>query len=217
MTLFNIDEQLNQDTITLHDSEINSFDASKLAEKLAGRSGFFLDLSSNPILEKGGLAVAKLKAKGLGLAKTFITNNVAKELFTNWNLSSLNLKGNRITDAAFATVDCTKMSNLHALDLSQTEITDATLGVLMKLPNLRILVVDQNNLSSDAITQLLKKPSLCYLQAGGCKLDDKTNEAIDKFNENNAKKTARFIQREHIVFVSSSIDFFNNKTCSPFQ
>ncbi|KTD15550.1 Leucine Rich repeats (2 copies) [Legionella gratiana] len=215
MTYSRFDNQLLETSIALQDSDINCIEVVAIAKKLEERTDFTLDLSSNPLLEKGGLAIAKLRAKGLGLAKTFITDNVVKELFTNSDLQSLNIRGNKITDTVFTTLQA-EGCKLEALDLSYTEITDATIDVLMKLPNLKLLLVDFNKVSDESTLKILKMPSLCYLEVFGCELQKNTIKVVNDFNKKNKEKTANILRNEVIVTPSSDIDFFEkeNKTCS---
>ncbi len=196
--------RLNEDIIFLQDEEINTNMAISLSEILSKRKDYFLDLSSNVLGKDGGIAIAKLNAKGLGLAKSFITDDAVKIILTNQSLMCLNLRGNEITDDAFCHEDLSKLVHLEALDLSQTKITSTTCDALAKLPSLKLLVIDYNEqLSKEAIQKLMTIPSLCYIQAEGCGLDDATKSAIKKFNIQNQSKTAEVIPRLPIMTLSS--------------
>jgi len=194
-----IKQKLQNENYFLQDEDISSQDLEGIVETLGDKEVPSIDLASNYIGDVAALTLMQLSTRNLGLAKTNLTDETVHQLLACNKYSSLNLRGNKITDSAFSELDVESLTSITQLDLSYTYISDATLNFLVKFPNLKIVLLNFNqSLSSNAVIKLAGKLSLCYIESFGCQLNDKTREIMGRFNVSNKDRTTKFLKKKSI-------------------
>ncbi|MEZ6144196.1 MAG: hypothetical protein R3B91_01935 [Planctomycetaceae bacterium] len=130
-----------------------------------------LDLSGDEISDQGlkGLTVLP-KIRELGLANTMITDAGIERLTSFPNLQGLSLSGAHISDSGVETLKhmCTielgalgqhsrkGLYKLKRVDLSETQITDASLEHMKMLQGLERLDVSETKLTAKSVAELVK-------------------------------------------------------------
>jgi Leucine-rich repeat (LRR) protein len=126
-----------------------------------------LDLSHTRITDEGLLRL-KSAAKIVDL-NLFYVEQITDQGMTaikNWtNLKRLNVRGTRISDGTLEILS--RMPQLEALDIANTQISDDGYDYLITLVNLKELSLGRSRLSDNAIKALRLLPTLTYLDLGG--------------------------------------------------
>jgi Leucine-rich repeat (LRR) protein len=136
-----------------------------------------IELSRLPQLERLDLSHTRITDEGLLRLKSapkivdlnlFYTEQITDQGMTAvraWhNLKRLNVRGTRISDGTLEMVS--RMPQLEALDIANTQFTDDGLDYLITLVNLRELSLGGSRLSDKALETLRLLPTLTYLDLG---------------------------------------------------
>lgn len=145
-------------------TEVGDLGVSSLASLTELRS---LNLSHTMTSDKGLAVVAKLpRLKELAVRYTLVENVVAPP-----EVEILSLEGCSIGDDAIEKL--AGLTKLHQLDLSYTEVTDAGIAHLTKLPALKFLDLNATELSDDALKEIAQITSLDHLRLNYGRFTDK--------------------------------------------
>ncbi|WP_168565771.1 leucine-rich repeat domain-containing protein [Crateriforma spongiae] len=141
------------------------------ADLLAGqRSLVFLSLAQTPITDATLRIVCDLgQLKWLFLDHTKITDQAAVGLGKLSNLRTLSLAGCELTDKTFSHVSWPR---LHTLDLSESRISDTTVGRLSGHQTIQNLNLSQTGVTDRCMNDLVTMPKITRLNLAGTKITD---------------------------------------------
>lgn len=151
-----------------------------------------LDLNGCGVDDRCLPFLAKMKSlRDLCLTNNKITDDGVQHLLP-LKLNTLRLSETDITDAALPTI--AKMDSLEVLSLTENQLTDLSIPSILQLKKLRMLQIDRNPISAEAIGELVALNRLVYLNIHECRYDaDQWNELRRRFPLCNIseKETAR--------------------------
>jgi len=114
--------------------------------------------------------VASGRQTCIQVARAVVTGGHLPKLQSVENLTELLLDGGRIDDHGLAVI-ASCCPNLEQLRLRLSPISDAGVGVLVKLQRLRVLNLPHSELSADGLRYLQDLPNLELLRLGGQRID----------------------------------------------
>jgi len=128
-----------------------------------------LDLSHTRISDEGMLNLKPApKIKELKLFYSEWITDQGMTAIKDWkHLKRLDLRGTRISDGTLELIS--RLTELEALDIAQTEVTDIGLENLITLVNLKELALGRGRLSNGALVKLRMLPTLTYLDLSGAR------------------------------------------------
>jgi serine/threonine protein kinase len=139
-----------------------------------------LDLNGCGVDDRCLPFLAKMKSlRDLCLTNNKITDDGVQHLLP-LKLNTLRLSETDITDAALPTI--AKMDSLEVLSLTENQLTDLSIPSILQLKKLRMLQIDRNPISAEAIGKLVALNRLVYLNIHECRYDaDQWNELRRRF------------------------------------
>jgi hypothetical protein len=97
----------------------------------------------------------------LGANVYVFENRMAKRFWDDHGFDTICLQGSNVTDADMALI--AGASDIRALDLSNTGITDKCLSTLATLPNLKHLNLRRTQVTAEGLRQFSKKAPHCLV------------------------------------------------------
>ena len=139
-----------------------------------------IDLARLPDLERLDLSHTRISDEGMLNLKPASKISELKLYYSEWitdqgltaikewkHLRHLDLRGTRISDGTLEIVS--RMPQLEALDIAHTEVTDVGLDQLITLVNLKELSLGRGRLTNTGLVVLRMLPQLTYLDLSGAR------------------------------------------------